>query len=116
MEHCPDKNNELPDLLSRDPEDQDVGDLPELEVAVPPTLNAIQTPLIAIVKEAQQADPETREKVQLLADRNHPEWELYDRLLEIEDGFLYHEAYRNQGRGLYVPLPARARVLYALHD
>ncbi|KAF2885926.1 hypothetical protein ILUMI_20247, partial [Ignelater luminosus] len=134
IEHCPGKKNELPDLLSRDPDvvreaadasdDDDI--LPPTPAAPPATAsrpvlaaNPIEAPSLAEeVRAAQRRDGAfTQPAIRLLQDLQvHPPQHGWQRGFvgnySTEDGLLFF----GPAKKLYVPEEVRPRVLYEHHD
>ncbi|CAB0040090.1 unnamed protein product [Trichogramma brassicae] len=116
IEHCKGKENELPDLLSRNPigSHEDLEDIDRMLPPVgntnsntlePPQLMMLDTslPLFDEIVEAQQSDPKHAKIAQrCLTQSNGP--------YHLLDGALW---YNNR---LSVPEHSRERVLYELHD
>jgi hypothetical protein len=129
VEHVPGKENELPDLLSRQPSDDNVCEEAEEDdrMLVPmrdsqhrEVLNAIDIPTLADeVKAAQHADqdfPGIVARLQrILAEgpREPGERSFAENYL-LEDGNLVKQA--GQRRLLWVPEAARPRILHEFHD
>ena len=136
VEHCPGKLNQLPDLLSRDPEDKVLSECDEsvermlypvacpaedstTETTAPTTLAAIEVITLADeVKAAQQADPEFPEMVQRLQTiaEEGPQATgdiAFSRHYQLRDGFVWR---RSNPPRLWVPAAARPRVLHEFHD
>jgi hypothetical protein len=129
VEHVPGKENELPDLLSRQPSDDNVCEEAEEDdrMLVPmrdsqhrEVLNAIDVPTLADeVKAAQHADqdfPGIVARLQrILAEgpREPGERSFAENYL-LEDGNLVKQA--GQRRLLWVPEAARPRILHEFHD
>ena len=137
IEHCPGKENELPDALSRhpDPEEPSQGE-PELERMVPPrrvsttnpdttpipVLNAVQAPTLANeVAEAQQRDPIIGQmiaqyfEIRRRGPRSPKEEDLLHNNLLDERG-LWRRDPKDGGWKLRVPAALRQRVIWEHHD
>lgn len=129
--HCPGTNNELADALSRNPSDHTTASLPTSDRLLPPeheqtfaeeppAMNTLETATIVdTVLEAQQADPEIQAKITrwLHLSATGPATTSERKLMNeyiVEDGILRR---RINGRcPLVVPVNAREKVLYAVHD
>uniref|UniRef100_A0ABD2WCX6 RNA-directed DNA polymerase n=1 Tax=Trichogramma kaykai TaxID=54128 RepID=A0ABD2WCX6_9HYME len=116
IEHCKGKENELPDLLSRNPigSHEDLEDIDRMLPPVgntnsntlePPQLMMLNTslPLFDEIVEAQQSDPKHAKIAQRCLTQSNGPYHLFD-------GALW---YNNR---LSVPEHSRERVLYELHD
>jgi transposase InsO family protein len=125
IEHCPGRENQLADILSRDPEerlpqDEDLHDtdrlLPPARHDQAPTACCVQIQTLADeVRQAQRDDDEfTDRMVALLQGEGAPQepWHrTFRRLYTTRDGLLF-----GPGEKLYVPTNVRLRVLYENHD
>ncbi|KAJ3656460.1 hypothetical protein Zmor_015536 [Zophobas morio] len=138
VEHCPGKDNQLPDLLSRDPAGDELTDEVEsIERMLLPSLGAAEdrhddqasatiTTLAAIevvtfadeIRAAQLADPEFPgmiRRLEAIAEEGPqaPGDAAFARNYYTEDGFLWR---RGDPRRLWVPTAARPRVLHEFHE
>jgi hypothetical protein len=129
VEHCPGKQNELPDLLSRQPDEDAVhGEAEDDERMLAPrtcrlpteVINTIDVPtLVDEVKAAQLADPDFPETLQRLARvRREGARERGERFFAevyfVEGEHLFKRD--GQKKLLWVPEAARPRVLHEFHD
>lgn len=124
VEHVPGKNNELPDALSRHPEPEaappgldDVDRLLPKQHHRPPTDQTHQVflmtddePLLHLIQDAQQADPQMQE---LIASANTPA-EGEEPKLIVQDGILRHKV--GDRRPIFVPPAGQLPVTYRYHD
>lgn len=141
VEHCPGKLNQLPDFLSRFPDEpmpESTGDDARLLPPEPPKA-AKQTPtteaalglldgetadlppdLFEQIKAAQLTDQSTVENVTHWKNLQGAEWRLkpWERRLkeqfEVEDGYLWH--INPERRALVVPKAMWPRVVHFYHD
>ncbi|CAB0041804.1 unnamed protein product [Trichogramma brassicae] len=122
IEHCPGKDNELPDLLSRNPlgtQREDIEDVdrmmppeaPSSPEPTPPKLMMIRTeePLVDEIKRLQQEDPNHEGIAKRCLKGTVKHYQL------IDDGVWHHDRIRNKWK-LSVPNDARERVLHDFHD
>lgn len=133
LEHCPGKNNELPDLLSRNPDSVVSLDLEDCEPLLPPQphkcAEATVDPVIVCpleartladeVREAQEHDIDIQRKITLWGDLQHQEevqpWqESFLMAFRAQENVLYHRA--DDGDRLVAPTTVRPRILYEFHD
>lgn len=118
IEHCPGKLNELPDVLSRDPDSQLVGDDEDSERLVPPAVGeifAVDVPLPQLIKAAQQTDALTQRMIVRTQDPDDPVNNAAGRM-SYEDDALWVPATGDRARQLYVPAAVRRDVLRVHHD
>ncbi|KAJ3666060.1 hypothetical protein Zmor_001515 [Zophobas morio] len=138
VEHCPGKDNQLPDLLSRNPAGDELTDEVEsIERMLLPSLGAAEnrhddqasattTTLAAIevvtfadeIRVAQLTDPEFPGMIRRLEaiaveGPQAPGDAAFARNYYTEDGFLWR---RGDPRRLWVPTAARPRMLHEFHD
>jgi hypothetical protein len=132
VEHCPGKNNELPDVLSRQPEDAKVPDdaedldrmlVPDGEATIHPTTErvcAIDVPtLLDEVKAAQLADPDfpgILERWRRIREEGpqQPGERSFAAVYDVIDGHLVKRD--GQKVLLWVPETTRKRILNEFHD
>jgi hypothetical protein len=132
VEHCPGKNNELPDVLSRQPEDDKVPDdaedmdrmlVPDGEATIHPTTEpvcAIDVPtLLDEVRAAQLADPDfpgilERWRRIREAGPQQPGERSFAAVYDVIDGHLVKRD--GQKVLLWVPETTRKRILNEFHD
>jgi hypothetical protein len=132
IEHCPGKNNELPDVLSRQPEDveipEDTEDVDRMLVpkrkdeatAATERVCAIDVPtLMDEVKGIQLADPEFQkvlERWRRIREEGPqgPGERKFAEIYDVLDGHLVKRD--GQKILLWVPEAARERVLHEFHD
>ena len=115
IEHCSGEDNQLPDLLSRNPEDNEVEDLEEERIKAPGEGGLFTIPPTTITEEianSQKTDEQTRILLHRLRTRQ-PDYE--DYFLE-RDGLLYVKRREDAKPLLYVPTQLRRRVLHHYHD
>lgn len=124
IEHCPGKENELPDALSRDPIEDNHDDFENFDRLFPPdtTSALLLVPTQDIYEEVlyqQQLCPQVSqlvEKIQAASQRQSPN-RLEKNLLEsylLRDGTLYRK--HNEKWLAFVPSASRERVLWEYHD
>lgn len=127
LEHCPGKENQLPDVLSRSPDDNTTKTdgyerllPPEAPLEVPNqtpiSLQALPGTIIDVVQAAQSADRETQEFVRRCAEPEDEHHQGLNRAYSVTDGYLFVKPRNTYPRTLYVPVPARLRVLDHFHD
>jgi transposase InsO family protein len=132
IEHCPGKNNELPDVLSRQPEDVEIPDdtedvdrmlVPKRKdeaTAATERVCAIDVPtLMDEVKGIQLADPEfpkVLERWRRIREEGpqEPGERKFAEIYDVLDGHLVKRD--GQKILLWVPEAARERVLHEFHD
>jgi hypothetical protein len=132
VEHCPGKNNELPDVLSRQPEDDKVPDdaedldrmlVPDGEATIHPTTErvcAIDVPtLLDEVRAAQLADPDfpgILERWGRIREEGpqQPGERSFAAVYDVIDGHLVKRD--GQKVLLWVPETTRKRILNEFHD
>lgn len=137
IEHCPGKENQLPDALSRHPEAETVGadchDLDRLTLPTtghapsePPTLQQVElsSELTTFLRTSQQNDPDTRAKKerweagqQTPPEHRNTSDEGFMQHHRWAHGLLWHrrDAKQCEWRVL-VPPDARERLLFKYHD
>ncbi|KAF5281739.1 hypothetical protein FQR65_LT14579 [Abscondita terminalis] len=112
VEHCPGAQNELPNFLSRNPqndllpitEDEDANRFKPISLTEPePQLQQITS--VELVQDILR-EQQTSDSIQRIISA----WERY----EVKDEYLHYRA--GGPRALFVPLPVRERVLYRYHD
>ena len=136
IEHCPGKNNELPDALSRQPNSEELSpgepdlermvppkrDTPALDRSTIPILNAVYSPSLAEeICAAQQEDPQISNmivqwnEIRFHGPKNPREVEFVENNMHDERGF-----WRRNPEGthyqLRVPTTLRQRVIWDYHD
>ena len=136
IEHCPGKNNELPDALSRQPNSEELSpgephlermappkrDTPALDRSTIPILNAVYSPSLAEeISAAQQEDPQISNmivqwnEIRFHGPTNPREVEFVENNMHDERGF-----WRRNPEGthyqLRVPTTLRQRVIWGYHD
>lgn len=135
LEHCPGVTNELPDLLSRNPDNVTAGaDLENCEKLLPPQqANTVENPasipavvcqlevrtLADEVRQAQQHDQEVQRKITLWNDLHnqdaiHPWQEAFLMVFHVHEGTFYRR--EDDGDRIIVPEAIRPRVLFEYHD
>lgn len=117
IEHCPGEQNQLADVLSRDPEEVTAADDPDEHLRLlPPGINALlDEPLPVQVMQAQKTDALTRRMIERLGDPDDPDAATLAETMAVLNGHLW----RRSGDGvhqLYVPTGARRTVMACLHD
>jgi hypothetical protein len=129
VEHCPGKENELPDLLSRQPDENvvDTEDEDDERMLVPKTcrlpteaINTIDVPtLVDEVKSAQLTDPDfpgilqRLNRIQREGARERGE-KTFAEVYFVECGHLFKR--NGQKKLLWVPETVRPRILHIFHD
>jgi hypothetical protein len=129
VEHCPGKENELPDLLSRQPDENvvDTEDEDDERMLVPKTcrlpteaINTIDVPtLVDEVKAAQLTDPDfpgilqRLNRIQREGARERGE-KTFAEVYFVECGHLFKR--NGQKKLLWVPEAVRPRILHVFHD
>jgi hypothetical protein len=129
VEHCPGKENELPDLLSRQPDENvvDTEDEDDERMLVPKTcrlptevINTIDVPtLVDEVKAAQLTDSDfpgilqRLNRIQREGARERGE-KTFAEVYFVECGHLFKR--NGQKKLLWVPEAVRPRVLHVFHD
>jgi hypothetical protein len=129
VEHCPGKENELPDLLSRQPDENvvDTEDEDDERMLVPKTcrlpteaINTIDVPtLVDEVKAAQLTDPDfpgilqRLNRIQREGARERGE-KTFAEVYFVECGHLFKR--NGQKKLLWVPETVRPRILHIFHD
>jgi transposase InsO family protein len=118
IEHCPGKENQLPDMLSRDPNARESHeeDVEDVERLLPRACPAALHTLAEEVRRAQVEDGEVTAKVvEALRDpaKSAESWVQRFRYGYFEeDGQLFY----GPERKLFVPTDVRQRVLFSYHD
>lgn len=127
LEHCPGRENELPDLLSREPEGEDTTQAREEDrlhpreqrqmagsIAKPRLFEITSTPLFKLVSNAQDSDPLCQ---QLRQDPNSAA--AYN--LRVDENNILWTTRRSTGPyirppGVYAPFSVRQKIISHYHD
>lgn len=120
IKHCPGEANELPDALSRTPDDVPALDPYDADRLVPPVLGLNEVPTLAEeVAAAQREDPDLRpildhwENLPPHGPYQHDDQQFLERYV-IHEGALYRRT--PGGERLCAPEAVRPRILHLLHD
>lgn len=127
IEHCPGKDNELADALSRNPSNNTTGNCDDNSRMEPPIqgeakpveadacLNTLPD-TVEMVLQGQRDDPKTQRLIQRMQDPADQYHDILCQELEYIDGQLWRAATETLPRRLWVPEHMSQRVIYNLHD
>ena len=137
IEHCPGKENELPDALSRFPNTEDSAPIePDPErMALPlpcineetsrrtlPTLHTVHVPsLFEDIFSAQQEDPEISQQISKWLEKKNqvgltPEEEHFIQDHRVDERGFWRRSRDNKGWLLLAPKLLRQRIIWEFHD
>lgn len=119
IQHCPGRLNELPDALSRQPDDTPVEHDDDVARLIPPQLTLLTAELPAAIKEAQRQDEGVRRLInRWTSATNHGPLEPGDAGLihfyKVQDDLLWHRHRPNDQ--LVVPDHLQLQVMHHYHD